>query len=164
MLFSALVKLCHENITPIMLIRVEYQYQIRIIMFIQRSNIIDHFSSTICIEYFSEAGSFQHKCFSDELYLNLYPIFENSVIRHIYFFIIIYKGVSRFATDYYLPKFHRNFCKYVRLTVCLSVCLSVCLARDTGRNFLTIVTKLGPHMTSCTRKNPIVFLGQRSNN
>ena len=65
---------------------------------------------------------------------------------------------------YYLPKFHRNFCKYVRLTVCLSVRLSVCLARDTGRIFLTIVTKLGPHMKSWTRKNPIVFLGQRSNN
>ena len=64
----------------------------------------------------------------------------------------------------YLPNFHRNFCKYVRLTVCLSVRLSVCLARDTGRNFLTIVAKLGPHMKSCTSKNPIVFLGQRSNN
>ena len=64
----------------------------------------------------------------------------------------------------YLPKFHRDFCKYVRLTVCLSVRLSVCLARDTGRNFLTIVTELGPPMKSCTRKNPIVFLGQRSNN
>ena len=92
MLFSALVKLCYENITPIMLIRVEYQYQIPIIMFIQRSNIIDHFLFTICIEYFSEAGSFQHKCFSGELYLNLYHISENSIIRHIYFLIIIYKS------------------------------------------------------------------------
>ena len=56
------------------------------------------------------------------------------------------------------------FWRYVCLLVCLSFCLSVCLGRDTGHNYLTIVTKLGPHLKSFTGKNPIVFLGQRSNN
>ena len=55
--------------------------------------------------------------------------------------------------------------RYVCLSVCLSFFLSVCLFGTRYRShFLTIVTNLGPHMKSCTGKNPIVFLGQRSNN
>ena len=35
--------------------------------------------------------------------------------------------------------------------------MSVCLERNTGRSFWPIVSKLGPHVKSCTRQNPIVF-------
>ena len=45
-----------------------------------------------------------------------------------------------------------------------TVCLSVCLERDTGRSFWLIVTELGPHMECYSRQNPVVLLGQRSNN
>ena len=57
-----------------------------------------------------------------------------------------------------------NFCKYVRLSVCLSVCLFVRNFFDTGHSFWYIFTKLDPSMYLCHVTMPIVFLGQRSNN
>ena len=39
-----------------------------------------------------------------------------------------------------------QFCKYVRLTVCLFVCLWVCNVNDTGRAVRAINTKLGTHV------------------
>ena len=50
-----------------------------------------------------------------------------------------------------------EICKYVRLTVCLSVCLFVCNVNDTGRTVQAINTKLGTIMYLGSGYGCIVF-------
>ena len=116
------------------------------------------------------------------LYCSSFVSFQESLLS-LFMLKILFQCITTFdsrldgcLTNYIIPKSSSlssssaaaaassSFASSFALQFCLSVCLFVCPRRDNCRTLWAIITKFGPLMHLGPTQNPIVFIGQRSNN